>query len=163
MLKKQVIKRYVFLSLSIALAIVIFAFSNQSAQVSSKDSEGLIYFLLTLISGIFGWSNQEMLSIVDAIHTLVRKTAHFSIYALLGVFVLNYVLTYIKSIKRASWTTVLVCFLYACSDEIHQLFIPGRSGEIRDVVIDTLGAAVGVLFMMLTIEVINRYKRRKKW
>ena len=45
--------------------------------------------------------------------------------------------------------SLLICFLYACSDEIHQLFVPGRSGEARDVLIDTLGACLGVSFYYL--------------
>ena len=53
--------------------------------------------------------------------------------------------------------TIIIIILYSCSDEIHQLFIPGRSGEIRDVLIDTLGGFNGSIFYKLYFKL-----RRKK-
>lgn len=44
---------------------------------------------------------------------------------------------------------LLICVLYAISDEVHQKFIPGRSGEVRDVIIDTAGASVGISVYLL--------------
>ena len=44
-------------------------------------------------------------------------------------------------------SSIIVCALYAASDELHQLFISGRSGEIRDVVIDSIAASIGIVLI----------------
>ena len=58
--------------------------------------------------------------------------------------------------------SILLCIIYACSDEFHQTFIQGRSGEIRDVIIDTLGALTGVLVTILVIKILNRNNKENK-
>ena len=70
----------------------------------------------------------------------------FTIYFLLGVFVLSLLKEYKNlSIKLIFISTFLV-FLYACSDEVHQLFVVGRSGEIFDVLLDSFGGMIGSCF-----------------
>ena len=54
---------------------------------------------------------------------------------------------------------IVFCFLYACSDEIHQLFVPGRSGMFTDVLIDTGGAVTGMLVSMLLMFIIGKIAR----
>jgi len=58
-----------------------------------------------------------------------------------------------KTIKRVliilAGLAFTYCFLYACSDEIHQLFVPGRSGKFTDVLIDSAGALLAVLLCFL--------------
>lgn len=51
--------------------------------------------------------------------------------------------------------------IYACTDEIHQLFVPGRSGQFRDVMIDSLGAFIGILILSIFLMIINHLKKRK--
>lgn len=65
---------------------------------------------------------------------MIRKAAHMSIYALLAFCV------YHSQEKPTLKKTLLIVILYACSDEFHQRFIPGRNGSPIDVGIDTLGA-----------------------
>lgn len=65
--------------------------------------------------------------------------------------------------KRILISTI-IGFLYACSDEIHQLFSPGRSGKLIDVSIDTMGVLNGVLLVLLICklyEIIRGYKKTK--
>ena len=77
----------------------------------------------------------------------VRKTAHFTVYTILGVLV--YLFT--RTFEGKNWKKVLIsigfAFLYACSDELHQLFVSGRSGEIKDILIDSCGATFGVIIV----------------
>lgn len=75
----------------------------------------------------------------------IRKLAHFTIYMILGIAVMNYMNTYKMDNKRRIILTIIVGMLYATSDEIHQFFVPGRSAEVRDVCIDTLGVICGVI------------------
>ena len=69
----------------------------------------------------------------------VAKVLHLIEYAVLGFVVLPFV-----SRSKSPWAyAVAVCFAYAASDELHQLFVPGRNGMATDVLIDTVGASVG--------------------
>ncbi len=60
--------------------------------------------------------------------------------------------------KKIILITVLICFLYAVSDEIHQYFVPGRACRMLDVIIDTSGSAFFcfVYFIVSKIKMINK-------
>ncbi len=159
--RRLLIKRYIFLLLSVAVAGLIFYFSSQTATNSDKESRGFIWNLLDVIPCFAGMSEAAKLGMIEGMHTLVRKMAHFSIYAALGFFVINYILTYFSQRSKALLTSVAVCFFYACSDELHQLLVPGRSGEVRDVLIDTCGAFTGMCFMLLLMLAASKLRRDK--
>lgn len=74
----------------------------------------------------------------------VRKLAHFFVYFVLGVLV--YILLKEFNVSSIIIYSFLLCYLYAVSDEIHQFFIPGRSMEFRDTIIDGCGAFLGICF-----------------
>ncbi|MBB1503242.1 VanZ family protein, partial [Candidatus Saccharibacteria bacterium] len=65
-------------------------------------------------------------------------------------------------IKYSLFMSILLSFLYACTDEIHQIFVPGRSAQFRDVLIDTLGASFGTLIAYLIIKLITKIKEHSK-
>jgi len=50
----------------------------------------------------------------------------------------------------------LLSFLYACSDEFHQTFVPGRAGQFKDVLIDTAGALIGLIVVTLIRMVVRK-------
>ena len=50
----------------------------------------------------------------------------------------------------------MATFLYACTDEIHQLFIEGRSGEIRDILVDSTGALIGMVLVGIILKIKKR-------
>ncbi|HZK34799.1 MAG TPA: VanZ family protein, partial [Bacillota bacterium] len=91
------------------------------------------------------------------LHTLVRKAAHLSLYFVLGT------LTYIggwfniRSTCKTIIMTLAVSIGYAFIDEFHQYFVPGRSCELRDVLIDSAGALIGTL---VCLGVQEFYKKR---
>lgn len=78
------------------------------------------------------------------IHRFFRKYAHLFIYMFLGILVKN-AMTYsgIHGIK-AMVIAFLICFIFAVSDEIHQYYVPGRTALVMDVVIDSIGAFIGI-------------------
>ncbi|NFT92613.1 VanZ family protein [Clostridium botulinum] len=129
--------------------IIIFAMSNQPAVVSDKQS-GLVITTLTNLgidmNGIFG----------ALANFIVRKTAHFLEYMILGILILN-VLEIHYTRQKIRLLGVLLVFLYASSDEIHQLFVQGREGAFRDVVIDTLGGTFGI-FVISKLKVLRLKK-----
>lgn len=115
---------------------VIFYLSHQPAQTSSELSSGITDLVVHFLAIFFPLEFD-----VESIHFYIRKSAHFTAYLLLGMFVLF-------ALRQMRWKrlviAVCICVLYAMSDEFHQLFVPGRSGEIRDVFIDSIGACVGI-------------------
>ena len=72
----------------------------------------------------------------------------------------------IISLAKRFIISALFCLVYAISDEIHKLFVPGRSGEIRDVLIDFTGVLIGILFTMLLVYLLKKktggFLREKK-
>ena len=62
--------------------------------------------------------------------------------------------------KARALLTLAICFLYAVSDEVHQVFVPGRAGRISDVMIDTSGAVLGILLVFSVIQLI-KYRKNK--
>lgn len=145
-------RKKIFLVLAILWMCVIFYMSNQPAQISSAHSGGVINMInnIPLIGDLM-----KYLTSINIGEFVVRKGAHMFSYCLLAI--LLFMSVYEKDIKKAIIISFIGTFLYACSDEFHQLFIPGRSGEFRDVMIDSLGATIGLIF----IGVIFKYKVKK--
>lgn len=127
---------------------MIFLLSNEEAVKSSKKSDGLIIRSVELFTGK-SLSIQEKEKVLKYLVFPVRKCAHLSLYLILGILVISLLREYMVINTKLVLLSLLICFLYACSDEIHQLFVPGRSCEVRDVLIDTLGACLGVSFYYL--------------
>lgn len=120
--------------------IVIFAFSAQPAELSNMNNSFIIMELQKIgidLTVIFG---------KDLANFLVRKAAHLTEYA--ALYLLSY-LGLCRNGKRSRLFPLLIVFLYAGSDEMHQLFIPGRAGRFRDVLIDTCGGAAGLLLTFI--------------
>lgn len=121
--------------------IFIFYMSAQPADISNSQS-GFVIKLLQSI-GIDSSGNN-----IGLLTTIVRKGAHFSEYAILGLLSYNVMKNYFTK-KRARIVAVLIVFFYACSDEFHQLFVSGRAGKITDVIIDTSGGIFSVLIIWM--------------
>ena len=104
---------------------VIFYFSNQVAVSSDSQSSGVVEFILNFIPGINNMEEQDKAVLKEEILTpIIRKMAHFSLYALLGIFVIFFLLTYQKlSTKNKMMYTTLFCMFYAITDELHQKFV----------------------------------------
>lgn len=149
-------KKAIKIILVILWMTLIFCFSNQKADDSSKLSDGLI----VKVASIFvdkNLSTKDKEIILERYTTVVRKTAHFSIYLILGILVISLLLEY--NIKYIILVSLITCLLYSISDEVHQLFIEGRSGEVRDVLIDTTGSLVGIsayYFISKKYKIVNK-------
>ena len=116
-------------------------FSNQPGDASSKISNNLF----------------------------IRKLGHFSEYAALGfwsfVYFANLLINDIKKNKtiKVSIISLIFSFLYAVSDEIHQVFVPGRDGNVKDVVLDTCGAFFGILVVNILFTYFVTKKSEKNY
>lgn len=134
------------IALLIAWMGLIFLFSNEVADSSSERSGAIVDVIARSVS----WSQ-------DILTFLTRKAAHMFIYFALGILMFNVVKEFPLSKKRAVLLSVLFVMLYAITDEFHQSFVPGRSAELRDVLIDTTAGMVGVLiyYFVATIRLQN--------
>lgn len=138
--------------------LAIFCFSAQPADESTETSSGFcILFSKLLYPDYASYEPEIQKMITESMTFIVRKTAHFTEYAVLGfLFCL-----YFQDQKYNFLRSVTATGLYACTDELHQLFVPGRSGQLRDVVIDTCGGICGAL-MAFTIFCILYYLKNHK-
>lgn len=181
--------------LVITMLCVIFRFSAANATHSSHLSEGVCIRLVRELNAIFPqkFPEEKLVKVAEAIEYPVRKCAHFTEYAVLGITVNLYLWTCYqmeifqgkkKKVTELQWTeeklqkiteqeaiiqenllpkienieqkklsiwnflirAEIFCALYACSDELHQYFVPGRSCKFFDVCVDSTGAFFGALF-----------------
>ncbi len=131
----------IHLLITILIMLFIFWQSAMPAAVSELES-GFI------VSRLAEWLQMDM----NLVSFVVRKSAHFTEFLILGVILF---LTVRDLRKRASfWIPWTIGAAYAVSDELHQHFVPGRSCELRDVLIDACGVAAGVAIVWV-------WRRRK--
>ncbi len=154
-------KKLILWVLVISCMGTIFFFSSQEASESRKISSGFIKTFVRILDFNNKLNENQIDTIAKNLTFIVRKGAHFSIYAVLCILLALLLKEYRIFGKRRFILSVLICFLYACSDEIHQIFIPGRSGEIRDIVIDTCGAITGFLILLCLTVLKNRIKSKR--
>jgi len=126
---------------------LIFYFSNQPSVQSDIVSDGVMDKIINIVEVVINheFNDVEIKNIYEYGITPLRKCAHLSIYFILGVLMFLLVKEYNIDKKKILAISLLLCILYACSDEIHQLFIFGRSGEVRDVLIDSFGSFLGIM------------------
>lgn len=159
---KILIARYLLWAAVLALMIVIFLFSAKTAEQSSNTSGSFAEKVLTLVvPGFSDFSEVQQKQAVDSIQFIVRKGAHFAVYFALGTLCLFAMNTYDVTAKQKVVTALSISFVYAVSDEIHQLFVPGRAGQIRDVLIDFAGAVTGVALATLIIFVCRKILQKR--
>ena len=129
-MKKYINYKLIFV---ITIMIIIFIFSHDSGSTSTIKSN----ILVNGFYNIFNFNiNRRLLT------RIIRKSAHISLYALLGFSVSNYLIDFNKKIYINS---ILFILIYSISDEVHQLFIPNRSGSIIDILIDLIGGIIGII------------------
>ena len=146
--------------LVISVMLLIFMLSAQIADDSSELSEGLVSKLYRVFLRITGipCSTAEFDRTVLGLQFIVRKTAHFLIYLILGSLFSNaYYQSEVKHLGKNFCYAIISSFLYAVTDEIHQVFVAGRSGELRDVFIDSTGSLTGTILFVLTVFLWRKY------
>ncbi|NCC16776.1 MAG: VanZ family protein [Clostridia bacterium] len=138
---------------------LIFYASAQPA-IQSKELSGTVTEIVVMAVERVAPNKAATLN-TGILHHFIRKTAHFFLYFLLGILVLNATRGLRVYGLKGMILTFSICILYAVYDEFHQTFVLGRSGEIRDVLIDTSGAIVGVLWWLSVSRVIKRCKKHQ--
>ena len=139
-------RKIVLTILTILWMVTIFMFSNQKSYDSTNKSQSFVRSTIVNVYKLFdrNASDEKLESIVETFDVPVRKCAHFLEYFILGVLVFFTLNSY--GIKN-KYIMIMLCFLYASSDEIHQLFVLGRSGSLIDVLLDTLGSSCAIVIL----------------
>ena len=165
--------RWFLTCLTLFWMVFIFMMSSAGKDESNSQSGAVCEFICEhFVEGYEEMAPEEQIQIQQKISFPVRKCAHLSEYAVLGA---------LMTLTAASWRredeetmrtgetpggTVRILpvlaagFLYAVSDEIHQIFVPGRSGEPRDVLIDTSGVLIGICLVRFHFSLRERRKRK---
>lgn len=138
------------------LMAVIFSFSGQNSKSSTVTSRGVTRQIVDVLPSTKDLGEAEKVQATLTMEHTVRKAAHFTLYALLA-FCILYLLDLLPCRR---WLKILLCiglsFLYACSDELHQLFVDGRGAQWSDVFLDTFGAAVGCIVYFIIRRVFGQ-------
>ena len=131
-------KQAMFTLLTLSLMALIFWFSSAGHDVSSGQSTGVLRII-------------QSATTLTPSETLVRKLAHFTLYFTLGALLVVTLYSYRQPHRRAALLAVGIAALYAASDELHQHFIAGRSGQLSDVLLDTIAASIGIGILTLAL------------
>lgn len=150
-------KKIIKLILILSWMGLIFLFSNDTSTASTKKSDGIIIKTAEIFTRRT-LNKDEKEKLINKLVVPVRKTAHFLVYLILGILVLNLLKEFNISKSKSIILTIVICCLYACSDEFHQLFISGRSGNILDIIIDTLGSYTGCFIYLGINKLLNKEK-----
>ncbi|MBU5673881.1 VanZ family protein [Paenibacillus sp. MSJ-6] len=155
---------------AITLMLLLFLSSSQTYQeqtlvpnIEKSTSEQWIADFFGKFSFTYGGHEISVESVGGAsfIEFFIRKAAHFFCYALLAALFIFALMGRMPNDKKRSLSgkklgslllySILLSFLYACSDELHQSLTPGRTAMVQDVLLDTIGATCGGVFTILLI------------
>lgn len=139
----------------VVVTLLIWGNSMRTSTQSAQQSGSLLAFLMPWLTAL---GIQP-----EGFHTILRKLAHFSEYGLLGVlWTMELWLGPHREKRRGAMERLSLCMLTAFLDETIQLFVPGRSGEIRDVWIDTAGAWTGIVITTCLVCIAMKFRNRNK-
>ena len=147
-MKKKILLRIILLILILIWMYIVFGFSKHTGETSSSLSSRIANF----------FTKDE--NIVRIIEPIIRKIAHLSEYALGGFLIYGFFLTFEITSKKQIIISILLGIIYAITDEIHQLFVPGRSGQVKDVYIDSLGVILGVCVLLFIVKIVQFIKSK---
>lgn len=155
------ILRSILIILLLCTFFIIFGFSSQNGEQSGGISRKITEVILEKSNRYNNLKEEEKEPILHRAESIIRKMAHFSIYAVIGILLMGLLCTYKIKNKWRIVITIVTGMLYAISDEFHQSFSPGRTPKITDVYIDTLGVFLGVLLILLIVKIHDKYIHRK--
>lgn len=154
---KEIKKNAVISAAMTAVTVLFIALIFIHSSMTADESDGESLAALDLISDIF---RRFGISLELTKH-IIRKTAHFCEFALLGVLSTVTVYSYIKKPLNNMTTVCFICLATATADEAIQLFVPGRAGMVQDIVLDFSGALTGTLIATAILLVIISVRKKK--
>lgn len=146
-----------------ALYSLIFCFSAQDGGESgslSRMLSGKCAEFLRFLSGS-RWSDGQVRELAEALEYPLRKLAHFSEYACMGILVYVLWSQWLAQGKKLWLLAALWVFCSAAGDEFHQFFVPGRCASFADVLLDTCGGVCGIFFSVTVRRLCGWLRRRR--
>lgn len=146
----------------LALYALIFGFSAQDGAESGSLSRMISEKCVELLNTISGrhWSEVIMEGLAEYFEHPIRKLAHFSEYACMGVLVFALWSQWLKRGRKLYLLTTGWVFISAGADELHQLFVPGRYASFADVCLDTAGGVFGILLCIFCAWTAGKIRRK---
>lgn len=154
-------KKTIFAVLLVIWMGFIFSMSCENAEESSNTSGQTIKVVLSTVPEFEKQPEEVKKNIIEELQFIVRKSAHFIGYMILGILASGLILQY-ENINKKYILSFLICVIYAISDEIHQLFVPGRAGQVRDVLIDSAGSFLGIILVMAFVKLLIKFNKKHK-
>ena len=137
-------KRIIKILLLIYWVGVIFSLSFQKSDETTKTSFGVTRSVVSVYLKITNnYSEDSLNKLVEEIHPMIRKVAHFSEFFILAI--LTMVVLNDFKFKYKYLYTIIFCLVIASFDESIQYFVDGRVSSLKDVLIDTSGSIVYTL------------------
>ena len=149
------IRKIIFTIFVCIWMLTVFSFSNEQGTSSSNTSRNVSMMIVNILDIKNEILEEQRVEVVKVIEPIIRKLAHYSLYMLGGVLIINCINEYIKEYKKMIIYSSFIGILYAISDELHQLFVNGRSAKIVDVLIDSSGIFTGILIYVFAKKVIK--------
>ena len=129
----------------------IFIMSNTSSSESTRQTKSLINNIVNTTNKINIIDNIDINTATKKLFTPIRKIAHITEFFILSIIVIILLKNKIIDYNKLLLISMSICFIFACIDEYHQTFIPGRSGQFSDVLIDM----IGVIFACILFRIYN--------
>lgn len=147
--------------LTISWMIVIFLFSSHTAEKSGELSNTIVTeFIVSHYPGLYNMSYERQQMFVETLDIIVRKGAHITEYFVLCLLNCIWLFGYgiAEKFGRAKYLLIslFISVMYSISDEIHQRFVPGRSGNMFDVMIDSIGIVVAIIVVSIVLKICDK-------
>lgn len=144
--------------------VVIFFFSAQNKEESDAVSGGMRNRVLLFGDWLLHLNIDEetLAQLALTVERAIRKSAHMAEFGILAVLLYIWIGRWQLTRARRFWIAAGLTAFYACTDEFHQLFVPGRAGLISDVLIDSCGAVLGLLVFLLLQRLFARLRGRRR-
>ena len=161
-MKKRIIK-YGVLAVTITITFFIFSMSSapagRSDEISLETTKAAVGFLAWI--PFVDWTMDKMRELAYFWNPYIRKAAHFTEFAALGIssFLTVKLFMETKRSERIAQIAFAYCITIACLDEFLQRFIEGRHGSIWDVLLDGSGSIAGILLFFVFSVLWKRAKR----
>lgn len=157
-------KKIICLVLVVLAMGTMYYFSSQEGNVSKMQSDKVVNMVDEIRQEVT-IKDSKLISIKDKVFNvlkrygsksyIIRKLAHFSIYACIGISLCLMLYVFTKRVFISATLSFIISALYAYYDEMRQLSVAGRVGSIKDVFIDSSGAITGIIILVVIIVMFN--------
>lgn len=163
-------------SLIVVWMIIIFILSATPSEESNGKSKTVIRDIIektTVTSNNIAENsidlkntiseNNKKEKIGEKLNHPFRKCMHAAVYFILAILIYICLKLYKLKTWKCCLFSISISFLYACTDEFHQLHVAGRTGRFIDVLIDNLGAALGIIYIKCIFYIVHKLKKKKEF